>query len=93
MGRTPEARPVRTATLTAAMGSPAGRRQYARAVVTLGRGGLEAAPVTGQGSHFVADLSRANALLVIPEATTEVPAGATVDVILLEGEECLDVTR
>jgi molybdenum cofactor synthesis domain-containing protein len=93
MGLTPEGRPVRTATLTHNMRSPAGRRQYGRAVVTRGPEGLEAAPVTGQGSHFVADLSRANALLVIPAETTEVAAGETVDVLLLEGEECLDGTR
>ncbi len=93
MGLTPEGRPLRSATLTEAMRSPAGRRQYGRAVVTRGPEGLEAAPVTGQGSHFVADLSRANALLVIPEETTELVAGAPVDVILLEGEECLDGTR
>lgn len=93
MGLAPEGRPVRTATLTHPMHSPAGRRQYGRAVVTRGLEGLEAAPVTGQGSHFVADLSRANALLVIPAETTEVAAGETVDVLLLEGEECLDGTR
>lgn len=93
MGLTPEARPLRTATLTAAMGSPAGRQQYARAVVVRGAAGLEARPVTGQGSHFVADLSRANALLVIPAETTRLDAGDRVGVLLLDGEERLHGSR
>jgi molybdopterin biosynthesis enzyme len=52
-----------------------------------------ATPVTGQGSHFVADLSRANALLVIPSETASLDAGDRVQLILLDGEECLHVTR
>ena len=58
--------------------------------MTRGPEGLLAEPVTGQGSHFVADLSRANALVVVPAETTRVEAGEPVDVILLEGEERLD---
>lgn len=93
MGLVPERRPLRTATLTAALASPAGRQQYARAVVIEGESGLMATPVTGQGSHFVADLSRANALLVIPSETASLDAGDRVQLILLDGEECLHVTR
>ncbi|HEU5144648.1 MAG TPA: gephyrin-like molybdotransferase Glp [Dermatophilaceae bacterium] len=92
MALTPESRPIRTARLTTPMSSPGGRRQYARAVVSRGATGLEASPVTGQGSHFVADLSRANALLVVPEDATRLAEGDEVDVMLLEGEECLDGT-
>jgi hypothetical protein len=40
--------------------------------------------VAGQGSHFVADLSRANGLLIVPEDVTQVAVGETVDVLLLD---------
>jgi molybdenum cofactor synthesis domain-containing protein len=84
LGRSPEERGVQQARLAAPLRSPAGRRQFARAVVKDGPEGLVAEPVAGQGSHFVADLSRANALLVVPEDVTEVAAGETVDVLLLD---------
>ena len=52
------------------------RRQFGRAVVSRSpEGELLAAPVAGQGSHFVADLSRANGLFVVPEDVTELVAG------------------
>ena len=41
-------------------------------------------PVWGQASHFVADLARANALLVIPPETTRAEAGETVEMWLLD---------
>ena len=47
---------------------------------------LVAVPVAGQGSHFVADLSRANALFVVPEDVTELVAGEVVDVLVLDKE-------
>lgn len=93
MGLAPETRPLLRATLSEGLPSPAGREQYARAVVGRTRDGLLADPVTGQGSHFVADLSRANALLVVPAETTQLYAGDPVDVILLDGEEILDDAR
>ncbi|WP_347353561.1 molybdopterin molybdotransferase MoeA [Intrasporangium sp.] len=87
MGRVPESRPTRRARVTQPLRSPAGRRQFARAVVDHDAAGeLLAEPVAGQGSHFVADLSRANALLVVPETVTQVAAGAELDVILLDVE-------
>jgi molybdenum cofactor synthesis domain-containing protein len=87
MGRSPEQRVPRRARLASALRSPDGRRQFARAVLSDGPEGLVAEPVAGQGSHFVADLSRANALLVVPEAVTEVAAGETVDVLPLDRED------
>jgi UTP--glucose-1-phosphate uridylyltransferase len=45
-----------------------------------------AVPVAGQGSHFVADLSRANSLFVVPEDVTELVAGEVVDVLVLDKE-------
>ena len=41
--------------------------------------------VGGPGSHLVAHLARANCLVVVPEDVTELPAGAEVDVVLIEG--------
>jgi molybdopterin molybdotransferase len=61
--------------------SPAGRRQFLR-----GRyDGEQVSQVGGPGSHLVAHLARANSLVVVPEDVTELPAGAEVDVILIEG--------
>jgi molybdopterin molybdotransferase len=70
-----------TARLTAALRSPAGRRQYLR-----GRfDGEVVTQVGGPGSHLVAHLARANCLVVVPEDVTELPEGAQVSVVLIEG--------
>ena len=87
MRLTPEKRRLRPATLISGVDSFGGRRQFGRAVVSRSaEGTLVAAPVAGQGSHFVADLSRANALFVVPEDVTELVAGEVVDVLLLDPE-------
>ena len=41
-------------------------------------------PVGGPGSHLVGDLAEANALVVVPEDVTRLPAGAEVGVIHLD---------
>ena len=70
-----------TARLTEALRSPAGRRQFLR-----GRfDGEVVTQVGGPGSHLVAHLARANCLVVVPEDVTELPAGAQVSVVLIEG--------
>jgi molybdopterin molybdotransferase len=69
------------ARLTGALRSPAGRRQFLRGRYDAGR----VSQVGGPGSHLVAHLSRANCLVVVPEDVTELPAGAEVDVVLIEG--------
>jgi molybdopterin molybdotransferase len=69
------------ARLTGGLRSPAGKRQFLR-----GRyDGGEVSQVGGPGSHLVAHLARANCLVVVPEDVTELPAGAEVDVVLIEG--------
>jgi molybdopterin molybdotransferase len=69
------------ARLTGALTSPPARRQFLR-----GRyAGGEVSQVGGPGSHLVAHLARANCLVVVPEDVTELPAGAEVDVVLIEG--------
>jgi UTP--glucose-1-phosphate uridylyltransferase len=87
MRLTPEKRRLRPATLISGVTSFEGRRQFGRAVVSRSsEGTLVAVPVAGQGSHFVADLSRANALFVVPEEVTELVAGEVVDVLVLDKE-------
>ncbi|WP_222269093.1 molybdopterin molybdotransferase MoeA [Modestobacter marinus] len=70
-----------TARLTAPLRSPEGRRQFLRGRFDAG----EVSQVGGPGSHLVAHLARANCLVVVPEDVTELPAGAEVTVVLIEG--------
>ncbi|MET7681859.1 gephyrin-like molybdotransferase Glp [Streptomyces sp. NPDC005423] len=69
------------ATLTAerALTSPKGRRQFLRATCADGR----VTPVGGAGSHLIAALAHADALIVVPEDTESVEPGTDVEVILL----------
>ncbi|MEU1728206.1 gephyrin-like molybdotransferase Glp [Actinomadura sp. ATCC 39365] len=69
-----------TARATAALRSPSGRRSFLRGVLAADG---TVAPVHGQGSHQLAALASANALIVVPEDVTEVPEGAAVEVIRL----------
>ncbi len=71
--------PAVRATLTGAVRSPQGRRSYLRGVLADG----QVAPLSGQGSHQIAALGRANALIVVPEETTQLPPGETADVLVL----------
>jgi molybdopterin molybdotransferase len=41
-------------------------------------------PVGGPGSHLIASLAAANALIVVPENVTEVEAGGAATVLMLE---------
>ncbi|NBM18148.1 gephyrin-like molybdotransferase Glp [Streptomyces sp. GC420] len=63
------------------LSSPAGKRQFLRGTYDEAAG--IAAPVGGAGSHLVAALARADALIVVPEDTTTVEPGTEIDVILL----------
>ncbi|GLW12041.1 molybdopterin molybdenumtransferase MoeA [Microtetraspora sp. NBRC 13810] len=72
------------ATTTEALRSPKGRRSYLRGMLSRPPGGpATVAPVRGQGSHQLAALAAANALVVVPEDVTELPEGAEVQVIPL----------
>lgn len=74
-------RPVTRAELTAdkALTSPAGRRQFLRGQYADGK----VRPVGGAGSHLVAALAQANALIVVPEEHESVEPGTQVEVVLL----------
>ena len=82
MGTTHERRVV-AGTMGHALTSPAGRTQIARAVTTRSGAGWVVDPVVGQGSHFIADLVRANSLVIVPADVSHLEAGAQVEVWLL----------
>jgi molybdopterin molybdotransferase len=84
LGAEPIGRPTVMSTLTQPVRSPASKRQFLRVHVTRHGDQVMAEPTGGQGSHMLAGLAAANALAVIPEDTTELPAGAQVSTWLLE---------
>jgi molybdopterin molybdotransferase len=84
MGKVPYRRPMVRATLTRALSSPLGRRQYARGRFEVTANGAEVTPVGGHGSHLIGGLSQSNCLIVVPEATTSVEAASVVDVLVLD---------
>ncbi|MFD4409773.1 gephyrin-like molybdotransferase Glp [Streptomyces sp. NPDC058476] len=81
MGLKDVQRPTTRATLNAdkALTSPSGRRQFLRGTYADG----EVTPVGGAGSHLIAALAHADALIVVPEDDTSVEPGAEVEVVLL----------
>jgi len=85
MGQMPYRRPLVPGVSLDGFNSPAGRRQYVRAAATAGDEGWMASTVGGHGSHLLGGLSRANALIVVPEDVTAVRAGEKVELMLLEG--------
>jgi molybdopterin molybdotransferase len=72
------------ARLTGSVTSPPGKRSFARAHLIVDKGTYTVEPVGGSGSHLIASLAGANALVVVPEDTTELADGAIVTVMLLE---------
>jgi len=78
-GMDPERLRTVHAMLTGPLRSPAGKRSFARArleraVVT---------PLRGQGSHRLASLAAANALIIVPEDVTELAQGDEAEVMCL----------
>lgn len=84
LGAEPITRPLVPATLTAPLRAPAGKRAFARARLAARDGDRVVTPVGGPGSHLVAGLAAANALVVVPEEVSELAAGETVRVMALE---------
>jgi len=81
--------PVVRAALAEPLTSAPGRRQFQRARL----GAADAASGTpvvhlvgGPGSHLLGALALSDALVVVPEDVTALPAGAPVDVLLTEGD-------
>jgi molybdopterin molybdotransferase len=69
------------AVLAGPVRSPRDRRSFLRGILDPAAGTV--APATGQASHQLASLARANALIVVPEGVTELPEGADVEVLVL----------
>jgi molybdopterin molybdotransferase len=69
------------AELTGPLRSPAGRRSFLRGV--LDRAAAKVTPLTGQGSHQIATLGKANALVVVPEWVVQMSEGDTAEVLVL----------
>jgi molybdopterin molybdotransferase len=69
------------AELTGPLRSPAGRRSFLRGV--LDRAAGKVTPLTGQGSHQIATLGKANALVVVPEWVVQMGEGDTAEVLVL----------
>ncbi len=67
------------ATLAGPVKSPAGRRSYLRGILDPEVGTVT--PVAGQASHQLANLARANALIIVPEEVTSLEAGTSVEVM------------
>jgi len=80
-GRAPQPRPARRARLAGPVRSPQGRRSYLRGVLSVD--GATVTPLTGQGSHQLGALARANALIVVPEEVASMAAGEVADVVSL----------
>jgi molybdopterin molybdotransferase len=77
----PERLPRTRAVLAARVRSPQDRRSFLRGILDAETGKIT--PVSGQASHQLASLARANALIIVPEPVTEMPAGSEVDVLVL----------
>jgi len=69
------------AELTGPLRSPPGRRSFLRGVLDRSRGRLT--PLTGQGSHQIATLGKANALAVVPEHVVRMSEGDIAEVLVL----------
>ena len=69
------------AELAGPLRSPAGRRSFLRGV--LDRAAGKVTPLTGQGSHQIATLGKANALVVVPEWVVQMSEGDTAEVLIL----------
>jgi molybdopterin molybdotransferase len=86
MGKLPYSRPTTSARLTNTISSPEGKRQFVRGEYALDSAGPYVAPVGGHGSHLIGDLASSNALVVVPEDVTSLPAGEMVQVLRLDEE-------
>ncbi|MFE7327146.1 gephyrin-like molybdotransferase Glp [Streptomyces sp. NPDC057565] len=83
MGLQEVTRPTVQATLNTdkALSSPSGKRQFLRGTYDAEAGTVT--PVGGSGSHLIAALAQADALIVLPEDVTSAEPGTVTEVILL----------
>ncbi len=83
-GRAVVGRRLVTGRVTTALTSMRGKQQLVRARVELGAAGVRVTPVGGPGSHLIAGLAQADALIVLAEGVTRVDQGDEVPVLLLD---------
>jgi len=76
-------RPTVTAVLTNDVRSTGDRRNYQRAVITAHGDRIEATTKPAQGSGVLSSMTGANGLVVVPQGTTRIEAGSTVEVQLI----------
>jgi molybdopterin molybdotransferase len=78
--------PVLKAVCTTPIKKAPGRTEFQRGILSPGDSGQWTVRVTGdQGSAILSSMSHANCFIILPDAQGNIPAGATVDVQLLEG--------
>ncbi|MET0998996.1 MAG: gephyrin-like molybdotransferase Glp [Marmoricola sp.] len=83
-GREPAGRVLTTATVTESLRSMRGKQQLVRARAELSADGVRVTPVGGAGSHLIAGLAQADALIVLAEGVTRIDQGDQVPVLLLD---------
>jgi len=76
-------RPTVRAKLASPVAHEPGRREYLRARTVWTPDGMVAHPAAGQGSAMLKAMLSANSLAVVPEGVASLPAGASVDVLIL----------
>jgi len=79
--RTSERLPRTRAVLAAPVRSPQNRTSFLRGILNAEDGTIT--PVSGQASHQLASMARANALIIVPDAVTEMHEGSEADVLVL----------
>jgi molybdopterin molybdotransferase len=84
LGRTDLARPTLPATLMDEIAHKDARRHYVRVRVEVHDSAYRAHLTGGQGSGILSSMVKANALAIIPEEWDHAPAGAQVEVMLLD---------
>lgn len=80
----PTRRRVVCATLTHAVSSPMGKRQFRRGRLTSTDAGMSVEAVGPPASHFLRWLAQANCLIDIPATIEQLPAGSDVQVWMLD---------
>jgi molybdopterin molybdotransferase len=73
--------PTTAATLTGPLRSSPGKRSFLRGVLDRAAGTVT--PLSGQGSHQIATLGKANALIIVPEWVVQLREGDEADVLCL----------
>jgi molybdopterin molybdotransferase len=82
LGHSQVLRPMKTLTLSEALDSPAGKRQFRRGVIDYDLGSVR--PIGPPGSHFLRWLAACDCLLDLAEDVTELPVGASVEAWLID---------